>query len=330
MTIGFAFDSPVLSESESDSASISLEYEDQATIDWIKGCLGELGDVVDLPWGGEMLQILLSHPPDVIFNITEAGGSRNRESLLPAIAEALDIPFTGSGAVSLGISLDKYLTKVVALHRGIHTPRFVRIKPNEIDRDLRKITEVLQFPLMVKPTTGGSSVGIRETAKVYTFGELRLEIEWGCEKFSDGVLVEEFVAGREFTAGILDRDGLITLPIAEIRVEGKNPQAFYSIEKKRTHSKEVICPVKIETELADAMNRAALDIFRELDCVDLARVDFRVDDSGIPQFLEINPLPGLSPHYSIFPIQTERAGIPPEKLVHQLIHNALHRAKRKG
>ena len=95
LRIGFAYDSPV-DIKDAGAESVSAEYEDSETIDWIHGCLSQLGEVIRLPWGRESLAKLVNTRLDVIFNITEAEGGRNRESLVPAIAEAAGIPCTGT------------------------------------------------------------------------------------------------------------------------------------------------------------------------------------------------------------------------------------------
>ena len=143
------------------------------------------------------------------------------------------------------------------------------------------------------------------------------------DNFEDSVLVEEFISGREFTVALLVRSRLEILPIAEIRVDDGSPSSFYSYEKKSAHRKAVICPANPPDGTAALMTDYACRIFEALGCKDMARVDFRLSGDGVPYFLEVNPLPGLSPYYSIFPVQTQAAGISPEDVVHQLIRNAL-------
>ncbi len=322
--IGFAYDIPV--DDGSDTAgSVSCEYEDSRTVDWIYQCLSRLGDVVRLPWSKDILSLIIEAQPDVIFNITEAAEGRNRESLVPAIAEALGIPYTGTDAVGLGLSLDKYLSKVIASYEGIPTPPFLRIDNiSEINKKTGEI-ENIGYPLFVKPVTGGSSQGIRRTAKVESPDSLKAESEWILENCSDSVLIEKFISGREFCVGLLEDGGLKCLPAAELRLEDGDPDAFYSFDLKSTHRKEVICPVDISPDMLRILEEYAVAVFHALGCRDFARVDFRLGQDGIPYFLEINPLPGLSPYYSIFTIQAEAGGIKPEKIIEILVQNALAR-----
>jgi len=327
LKIGFAYDNPVDKEATG-VESIACEYEDSRTLDWIYQCLSTLGEVLKLPWGRESLMKLVNSDVDVIFNITEAEGGRNRESLVPAVAETLGLPYTGTDAVGLGLSLDKYLSKVIANHNSIPTPSFFRVDSLSGLYALQNDIEAIGYPLFVKPVTGGSSRGIRQSARAESFESLQSEIEWILESCQDSALIETFITGREFCVGLLETDSLRCLPVAELRLEHGNPGAFYSYELKSIHQKEVICPADIPQEILLEMQNYALRLFNALGCRDLARVDFRQGEDGKIYFLEINPLPGLSPFYSVFPKQAEAAGIKPEALIELLLGNALSRCQK--
>ena len=228
--------------------------------------------------------------------------------------------------MSLGISLDKYITKVVAQHEGIHTPRFLKLSClsqwNQIVPELKK----LRFPVIAKPNTGGSSMGIRKSSKADSMAQLYDAAKWVLNDCSDSVLIEEFIPGREFNVGLLFWENeLRCLPLAEIRTNDGNPDSFYSFEMKSVHQKEILFPVDIPDVSAELMRDNACRIFQCLGCRDIARVDFRVGIDGIVYFLEINPLPGLSPFYSIYPAQAQKAGIEPYEIIRQLSRNALSR-----
>jgi D-alanine-D-alanine ligase len=326
LTIGFAYDPPVEMGAAAGIETVAAEYEDAQTIAWLRAALQEVGTVVDLPWGADIVARFARLDLDVIFNITEADGGRDRESLIPALAQARAIPCTGSDAVGLGISLDKYLTKVLAHHVGVPTPAFVKIDDLDAWEAQQPRLGDLRYPLFAKPNHGGTSMGIRPFSKVATPGELYRTAAWVLEHFDDSVLVEEFVAGREFTVGILAAPEPVTLPLAEIRLGDGSPDAFFAYAEKNVPNKdEVICPAAAPGEAAGLMATYARRIFDVLECRDLARIDFRVGADGIPYFLEINPLPGLSPYYSTFPAQAQAAGISPKEVVHRLVRNALAR-----
>jgi D-alanine-D-alanine ligase len=267
---------------------------------------------------------------------------------MPALAEARGIPCTGSDAVGLGLSLDKYLTKVLAEHAGVSTPGYLKVGSMDQWDPLMPRLQALTYPVIAKPNHGGSSMGIRQQSRADSPETLREIVAWLLDNFADEVLVETFVFGREFTVGLLEAPAaalsaaglpdltpvngpgttaaLRALPIAEIHIGDGNPAAFFSFEQKAVPNKdEVICPVTPPGESGERMIEAARRVFEVLGCRDMARVDFRLGPDGAPTFLEINPLPGLSPSYSTFPAQAEAAGISPAALVHLLVRNALAR-----
>ncbi len=324
--IGFIYDNPVEKESTS-AESVTSEYEDARTIDWMYECLSGFGETIRLPWRRKVLTELVKENVDVIFNITEASGGRNRESLVPAIAEALGIPCSGTDAVGLGLSLDKYLTKVIAVQNGIPTPAFLRIKQSdELDSKHAEI-EAIDYPLFLKPVTGGSSQGIRQTARVESYQTLCDEVEWILSFCRDDVLIEKFIPGREFTCALIETDSLKSFPVAELIIGDGRPENFYSYEMKSIHRKETVCPADIPERLAEQIQDYSRCLFGLLGCRDFARVDFRQGEDGIPYLIEINPLPGLSPFYSVFIRQAEVDGISAEKVIEILINNALSRRR---
>ena len=328
LKIGFAYDRESRLGQDDVVHSVEAEYEDSPTIEWIRSTLTKWGTVIDLPWDADLVPRLAYLDLDLIFNITEAYGSRNRESLVPAIAESLGVACTGSDAVSLGISLDKYLTKVIAHHEGIPTTRCVLVDSEFTWQKMIPKIEALSFPLIAKPNTGGSSMGIRQTSKVYSIDHLLKVVKWIWEECADSALVEEFVPGTDITAGLLFRDKLLALPAAEVKIEQGTSDDFYSFEMKSAHRKKIICPCELEPATAAAVDVYSRTIFTVLGCRDIARVDYRLTPEGEIFFLEINPLPGLSPYYGIYPAEAMALGIEPEQIVKQLVSNAVRRKGR--
>lgn len=333
LRIGFVYDAPPGAplgashgeDSLDSSDTVAAEYEDQRTIQWLVQTLEDVGQVIEIPWGRQALTTIAASGLDVIFNITEAGGSRNREGLVPSIAEACGIPCTGSDALALSTSLDKNMTKILGEHCGIPTAPFVLIGSEQELHAQRNVIERIGYPVIAKPNTGGSSMGVRLTSRAETWCELKSAVMWALETFDDAVLVERFIRGSEYTAGLIERDGLETFPIAEVRLNGGDPNAFYSIEQKSVHQKEVICPAGLPQETAQQIDDYARKLFVVLGCRGTARVDFRVDISdNVAYLLEINPLPGLSPYYSILPRQAEVAGISPAEIVRALVIGAVN------
>ena len=293
------------------------EYEDAPTIEaMLEAIRANCHHAVPLAMGEDFPARVRELGPEMVLNIAEGVRGPTRESIVPAWLDHLGVPYTGPDGLTLAMSLDKALTKTLAAAADVRTPAFRRV--SRLD-DLAGLG--LEFPLFVKPNGEGSSMGVRRTSLVNTPQELRRQVAWVLETYREDCLVEEFAPGREFCVALLGNGEPEVLPIVEVR----SPGAFYSYEDKAKHRKELLCPAQVEQEAAEEMRDMALEVFRALRCRDLARADFKVDAAGRPSFLEINPLPGLSPHYGIFPRQTLAAGYSYAELIGRLIDLAAER-----
>ena len=298
MRIGFAYDKPAAPGVDTSDA-VAAEYEDNRTIDWLNEALSSLGDVVDLPWDRDFASKLVEASVNLIFNITEAWGSRNRESLVPAIAETFGIPCTGTDSVGLGLSLDKMVTKELAANLGIATPAATMVSAWS---DASNAIELgIKAPVLVKPNTGGSSLGIHENSRFYELESAISHANSLYAKVGAEVLIEEFVSGRDIAVALLEHnEGIEVFPHAELVVGDGGPDEFYSVEKKQRHEKRIICPAALDPDVSQLLQTWSVRLFRRLGCVDFARIDYRLAGDGRPYLLEVNPLPGLSPYYGIY------------------------------
>lgn len=319
MKIGFCYDIEENHPQKDEVQDMTAEYESEETINALTEILSGLGEVIQLPWHENIFEDLKEKDPDVVFNITESWGTRNRESYIPNLCEILNIPCTGSDGLALGISLDKALTKHIARSQGIKTPGFLKV---EALADLKNLN--LEFPLFVKPNNEGSSIGIRKSSQVDTYSELEKRIENLLNTYERSVIVEEFAPGREFVVALLGNNNPEVFPVAEILVEGGD-FPFYSYEYKGAHQKTISFSTEIEPEQKQQMIDDTIKIFRALGCRDIARADFKLDREGNISFLEINPLPGLSPFYSVYPQQADAAGVELDEIIKRLINSALSR-----
>lgn len=322
--IGFCFDKNGESVVSTGAEDLNAEYESKETIETFKSILADSGEVIELPWHKNVFNDLKKYKPDLVFNITESNNSRNRESYIPNYCEILNIPYTGSDGLALGISLDKVLTKHIACSLGIRTARFTKIT------GLADLDEIdMEYPLFVKPNNEGSSIGVRQQSKVIDQKQLYGQVKKLLELYQEPVIVEEFLPGREFAVAVLGNNGPEVFPVAEIIVEEETGDraSFYSYEFKHLHNKKVVCPAEINDKVKQQMVDDTIKIFKELGCRDLARADFKLDKDGNPCFIEINPLPGLSPFYSIYPIQAKAAGIKHKEIFKRLIDFALQRSE---
>lgn len=247
---------------------------------------------------------LEAYSPDLIFNTAEGKRGRFREAFYPALFEELGIPYTGSDAYALAVTLDKQLTKMILKGHGIRTPGWHYVeKMSELGP-----AEDLHFPLMVKPNFEGSSKGITQDSVAENIEQLRAKVQSALEKYPAGVLVEEFITGVDITVPYLEQQsndyGGVLSPVEYVidPAYAKRKYAIYDYELKTKADKAVTvrAPANIPAETAHRIRQTAQKAFQALDCRDLGRVDFRLSEAGVPYFLEINALPSLEPGASIY------------------------------
>lgn len=271
---------------------------------------------------------------DLVFNIAEGTHGAHRESHVPAILETLGIPFTGSSSATLALALDKARTKQLLRYEGIPTPAWqLFVSPHE------PLAPHLSFPLFVKPNREGSAKGIIRDSIVTNAAQLRQRIRWVLQRYQQEVLVEEYIEGTELTVGVLGNDPPQALPILEIdfascRSAGEH---FYSWHMKEVDGQRqrgcepaFHCPARVEPELTATVQAVAVRAHQALGCCDLSRTDIRLRADGTPFVLEINPLPGLSPTDSNFPLMTNAAGITHSVLIARLVDCAFARYRQTG
>jgi len=268
---------------------------------------------------------------DMVFNIAEGKHGRFRESEVPAVLDYLNIPYTGSDTFSLALALNKTLTKKILKAENIPTPNFqLFVKGDEVpDPDLK-------FPLIVKPNCEGSAKGINKTNVVNNLFDLKLKIKECINIYRQEALVEEFIEGKELTVGILENGKTRVLPILEIDFSNckKSGEYFYSWKMKEFQGNrelglvpEFHCPARLDKEIEEKVKDVALRTHRAVGCLDISRTDIRLDKFNVPYVLEINPLPGLDPKESNFPIMAYAAGMKYEDLIEAILLSASERNK---
>jgi D-alanine-D-alanine ligase len=312
------------SPSEKEPVDALEEFDSEETIDAIRGVLEQDGcEVIKLGGDTRLLDRLRQNPPDIVFNIAEGLQGRNREAHIPALLEFLNIPYTGSDPLTLSLTLDKSMAKRIVSSEKIPTPSFRTVEKSEDLRDLE-----LRYPLFVKLCYEGSSKGIRLDSKIALPSLLEEKVNWLLGNYGPPVLVEEFVSGPEFTVGVLGNEDPYVLGVMQIEIKGvPQEEAVYSLEVKRDWEERVRyhCPPLIDQTLLSRIEDVALRSYRVLGCRDVSRVDIRVGEDGIPYFLEVNPLPGLSPVYGDLPIMAKRMGWEYADLVRTIFRHALKR-----
>jgi len=244
------------------------------------------------PWG--LAERLKAAHVDLVVNISEAAHSRNREAYAPIILEMAGVPCLGSDALSLSVSLDKAWTKDLIMAAGVATPPYRTYSGmEEIDEhDLPA-----PFPLFVKPRYEGSSKGISRHSRVFSVEELSRQVNWCTATYQQDALVEKFISGSEFTVVVIGSYPVRALPAMQRAVDAESEIGVHALDRRgqRDDSISYCLPGDLSTELDETLKKLSLAAFHKLDCLDFARVDFRVDKDGKAWFLEINPLPTFAP-----------------------------------
>jgi D-alanine-D-alanine ligase len=309
----------------SDVADNEAEYDNIETVLAIKEALQDGNCKVELFEATEELpKKLANHSVDIVFNIAEGIQGRGREAQVPAILNFFKIPYAGSDETTLCISLDKALTKRVLSTYHIRTPKYQVIKKENL-----KVNGNFTFPAIVKPNAEGSSKGISDVAIVSDRNDLRDLVSKNIGLYKQDMLVEEFIGGREFTVGILGNgnDVKVFSPMEIVYLNKKNNFNIYSYNVKQNYKKLIRydCPAAISAETETEMMNTARKIYEILECKDFARMDFRLSEDGKLYFIEINPLPGLAPGYSDYPMLAEFNGMDYGSLVRNILRSALKR-----
>lgn len=309
----------------SDAEDIEAEYDSFETIEAISEAFKTAGiDVKQMEANEYLIDKLRSSPVDIIFNIAEGTSGRGREAQVPAIMNFLGIPYSGSDETTLCIALDKTVTKRYLSTFGIRTPLYQLVKTPDFILD-----QTLTFPLIVKPNSEGSSKGISESAIAENETQLRSMIERDFKLYDQPMLIEEFISGREFTVGILGNgsDMRIFEPLEICWLGNDSHNAIYSYNVKKNFREyiEYSCPPQLDQVTINGMKRIAAEIYLALECRDFSRIDFRLSERGEIYFIEINPLPGLAPGYSDYPMMAELCGTDYQSLLTGILNSALKR-----
>ncbi len=284
------------------------EYEPEETVQVIEEALRALGHTpVRIGTPHDLLQQLPNLAIDAAVNIAEGAHSRNREGYAPVLLEMAGIPFLGSDALTLSVSLDKAWTKDLARAAGVPTPAYATFSSVAA---LEGGGFPSTFPLFVKPRYEGSAKGITARSRVETPDALRREVDRVTSLYRQDALVETFVeGGGEFTVAIVGNDPPEALPVLQRAVETNTGIGLHALEGSADVRFDYCLEGDLTPELESELQRLAILIYEKLACRDFARVDFRADGAGRPFFLEINPLPTFAPD-GTFAVLAELMGRP--------------------
>lgn len=322
------------------------DLDSEKTIQSLIGALERGGhEATFLEGDGSLFDNLRTLKPEICFNICEGHFGDGREAQVPALLEMLRIPYTGSRVMALALALDKPMTKRVLTYHGLPTPPF-----QVFERLDEALDPVLRFPLFVKPSREGTGMGVMVDSIIHDEGQLRAKIQQIFARYHQPALVERFIDGREVTVGVVGNlvspvarrlpeddhaprieEGLHIFPALEVDM------ARYPVEEGGIYSNRLkveladdfhpFCPAPLRADQVEELNWLTAAVFRVIGCLDVARVDFRLDalDNDKPYILEVNPLPGLNPGISDLCIEAAADGWAYERLINHILDEARQR-----
>ena len=319
-------------EEKATSADTYAEWDTIETVTAVRDALALRHSVTMIEADEDAFEKLRSQRPEIVFNIAEGQYGVSREAQIPAMLEMLSIPYSGSDALTLAVCLDKSRAKEILSYYKIPTAKFSVIYSLADLSSLRT-----DFPCMVKPLNEGSSKGIFDASLVRTLKELQAQVENVLVTYNEPVIVEEFLPGREFTVAMLGNgDDVQVLPVVEIKFDslpkGVNP--IYSFEAKwiwdqSSNPLDIFeCPARVTPSLHTSIVKLCTEAYKVLRCRDWSRIDVRLDKNGIPNIIEINPLPGILPKpedNSCYPKAARAAGMSYDEMLNRVLDEACKR-----
>ncbi len=244
-------------------------------------------------------------------------GRFGEDGTVQGMLELLKIPYTGSGVLSSAVVLDKILSKKIFIQEDIPTPPFIELDLNDPIPELDGLNEEIGvktgYPLVVKPNSEGSTIGIKT---IYDSSQLEDGIKEAA-RYDKRILLEKYIKGRELTVGIIGLEPE-TLPIIEI----KPKSGFFDFDSKyKNDLTEYIIPADLEKGIAENIMEISMNCHKILGCSGISRVDFILDSACTPYVLEINTMPGMT-STSLVPMAASAVGISFDLLVEIILDSA--------
>jgi D-alanine-D-alanine ligase len=286
--------------------------------------LARLGhEVVAIDADSQLVSALREAAPDAA--LIALHGPDGEDGTMQALLEALGVPYTGSGPAACTCATDKVLAKQLMRNAGIPTPEFHSLRETSIKElgaadALPAVEAALGFPLVVKPASQGSALGVKFARNAEELPGALV----GAFSYDRKVLIERYVKGRDLAVSVLDGpSGPLALPIVEAVPREED---FYDYESRyEIGMTTFVCPAELPDDVTARAQELALDVYRLLGCRGVARVDLMLDDaSGELWVLETNVIPGMT-ETSLLPQAADAAGISFDELIARLLDSAFMR-----
>ena len=284
----------------------------------VEDAVGELGhEAIGIDVGQDLVDRLREHQPGVVFIALHGPGGE--DGTVQELLEILDLPYTGPGVAACALCMDKVAAKHEMRAADIPTPDWAAFNATAFRElgaadTLDEIEARLGFPLVVKPASQGSSLGVEFAATREEVPEALL----AAFSYDDRVLLERYVRGRELAISVLDGEALPIVEAIPREEDFFNFEARYEIGRT-----DYVCPAELGGDLTREVRELAARTYETLGCSGFARVDVMLGEQG-PRVLEVNAIPGLT-DTSLFPMAAEAAGIDFTQLVGRILASARER-----
>ncbi len=249
---------------------------------------------------------------DLVFNALH--GEWGEDGRIQALFDLKGIKYTGAGVMASSIAMDKNVSKILFKHVGVNTARWTIFEQdkNNINVLLNTIESWIKYPCIIKPNNQGSTIGLSICEK----SEDVAHALFTAGKYSDSVMIEEFIEGREIEVGIINGK---PLPLIEIKPKHR----IYDYECKYTDGmSEYEVPAKLPEELTEHIQEQALKAYHAVECKNYGRVDFKLNAQNEAFCLEVNTLPGLTNH-SLLPKMAKAAGYSFNEMINTIVRNSI-------
>jgi len=271
-------------------------------------------NVVSMDLEDDLISRLKAEKIDLVYNILH--GRFGEDGMVQGLLEMAGIPYTGSKILASALAMNKLASKRVFDAMGIPTPKYLEVDAAcNVKREASRIIKNFPFPLVLKPTSEGSSLGVTVIKESKDFPAL---LEKTVAEFKD-VFVEEYVKGQEITVGVLGTNcDLLALPILELVPKNE----FYDFHAKYTAGMtEFVLPARLSEALTKKVQETAIRAHKALGCYGVSRVDMIVGQDRVPYVHEVNSIPGMTDR-SDLPAEALHAGISFDQLVVKILASA--------
>lgn len=305
------------------TADLYYDFADEVSISQLDAAFRSLGhETIRVKSLTDLLKLLQDKEShcDLVYNTMEGISSRNREGLAPSLLEIFHVPYMGTDAFGLSLTLNKHLTKIIAENYGIAIPKSTIINPCDSIDTIRERIKDIPLPHMIKPNYEGNSSGI---SRCVGMDESITTIFWLAKQYKSEILCEEFIFGKELTIPFIGNDfnsAMWTITTVDVQ----DSDDFWLDKNWKTIGdyRNIIFTVPKETR--ERISYAVSTLFHVLGCKDYCRFDFRLSMDGCPYFIEANPLPALFKGGS-FDVMGQEHGMDFNETLKKILHTSLDR-----